>query len=72
MAYSEENRPPKTLNEIADELGVSRQTIGNIESRALRKLRDSALAKFAVYVEAPVETNDGMFNSVEYARRNRW
>lgn len=40
-----------SLNEIAEELGVSRQGAALIQHRALKKLRDSELSKYAIYVE---------------------
>jgi len=40
MRYGLSGRRPMTLREIGDKLGVTRARIGQLESRALRKMRD--------------------------------
>lgn len=36
----------KTQQEVADELKISRGTVGNVEKRALKKFKDKFSAKF--------------------------
>jgi len=36
----------KTQKEVADELGVSRGTVGNVEKRAMKKFKEKFIAKF--------------------------
>lgn len=44
------NKPNMSRQDIADELGVSRQAVANIEEKALKKLR-AELLKRGVYKE---------------------
>lgn len=70
MTHKNQDELP-SLRQIAQELGVSRQGVSLIEARALKKLRDSALKEFAIYLEDdPEPCNAGKF--IDYNNPNRW
>lgn len=63
-----EKRP---YSEIATELGCSKKSVANLEKRLLKKLRESKLAKFAIYVEDDPDPTNGRANNGAW-RRDRW
>ena len=67
LRYGFDNSIPKSLEEIANMYGLSRERIRQLESRAIRKLRNSKLIKsFAVYMDI----TDKCINNIESYRES--
>lgn len=55
MRYGLDDNEPKTLGEVADALGLSRERVRQIEDRAIRTLRREALRAGLIEVATPVD-----------------
>lgn len=55
MRYGLDDNEPKTLGEVADALGLSRERVRQIEDRAIRTLRREAMRAGLIEVAAPAD-----------------
>ena len=61
LRYGFNNRSPMTLEEVGKKYGITRERVRQIESRALRRLRNSRhIKKLAVYMQNPDESVDNI------------